>query len=162
MRAHKIDNLSNFFYSLATKNRKSAAGIAFLCKEDNSIFLCKRSLDSSFPNTWSIPGGKIQDNESPIDAAIREVIEELSGTPDPSECEVIDADIFDIPSFNYTTFIISISKKEKDNWKPKLNREHTNCQWFDIDKPPKELHPGAKKTINKIVNNLEILQNKNT
>ncbi len=152
MTIKKIDNLSNFFYSLATKDKKSASGIAFVCSDDDSIFLCKRSGSSSFPGTWSIPVGKIQENESPIDAAIREVMEELGETPDPNHCDVLDADIFDIPSFNYTTFIIGVEKEGKDKWQPKLNDEHDDCKWFKFEELPKNLHPGVKKTIKKILN----------
>jgi mutator protein MutT len=147
---NQIEGLSSHFYSLASRGKKSASGIAFICKEEESIFLCKRSEKSSFPGTWSIPGGKIEENESPIDAAIREVIEELGSTPDPSMCDVLDADIFDIPSFNYTTFIINVDKEEKNKWIPKLNKEHVKCAWFKFNNLPKNIHPGAKKTIKKI------------
>lgn len=151
MQINHIDGLSNHFISLAYKGKKSAAGIAFICKDDGTIFLCKRSQKSSFPGTWSIPGGKIEAGESQIDAAIREIIEELGSTPDPNHCEVIDADIFDIPSFNYTTFVINISGHGKDSWKPKLNNEHDYFKWFNINNLPRNLHPGARKSSKKII-----------
>lgn len=152
MQIKQIDGLSNYFFSLASKGKKSAAGIAFICRDDGTIFLCKRSQKSSFPGTWSVPGGKIEEGESQIDAAIREIIEELGSTPDPNHCEVIDADIFDIPSFNYTTFVIDISKAGKNLWKPKLNKEHDYFKWFKIENLPKNLHPGARKSSGKIKN----------
>jgi 8-oxo-dGTP pyrophosphatase MutT (NUDIX family) len=152
MQIKGVDGLSNYFYSLASKNKRSAAGIAFICRGDGTIFLCKRSAKSSFPGTWSIPGGKVEENESHIDAAIREVIEELGSTPNPANCEVLDADIFDIPSFNYTTFIVDVNLEEKDSWKPKLNKEHEAFKWFKIKNLPVNLHPGAKKSSKKIIN----------
>ena len=147
---HKIknlDSLSNKFYSLASKNKKSAAGICFICTKDFSIFLCLRSKHVTFSNTWGIPGGKIEPEESEIDAAIREINEELGSTPEVSECEVIDALIFDSPSLSYTTFIVDISLQEKEKWKPSLNKEHDKYEWFEIDSLPKNLHPGVKQTV---------------
>lgn len=149
-----INSLSNEFYSIANR-RKNAAGISFICIDDGSIFLCLRSERCTFQNTWSIPGGKIEDGENEIDAAIREIIEELGSSPNPSECNVLDAIIFDSHHLNYTTFVISISLKEKENWKPVLNQEHIDCKWFPLNNLPDNLHPGAAKTIPIIIKNLQ-------
>ena len=144
---HQIESLSNKFYHLASKHKRSAAGIAFICLKDKSIFLCLRSQHVTFSNNWGIPGGKVESGESAIDAAIREVTEELGSSPDVAGCEVIDAIIFNSPNLNYTTFIISLSPEEKETWKPVLNKEHTKCDWFAVDKLPENLHPGVKQSL---------------
>ena len=154
-KVHQIESLSNKFYHLASKHKRSAAGIAFICFKDKSIFLCLRSQHVTFSNNWGIPGGKIESGESAIDAAIREVNEELGSAPDVSGCEVIDAIIFDSPNLNYTTFIINISPEEKEKWKPKLNKEHTKCDWFPISKLPENLHPGVKQSLEVITKMFE-------
>jgi len=38
--------------------------------------LMQYKLRGPFPNKWNLPGGKLQEDESPIDCAIREVSEE--------------------------------------------------------------------------------------
>lgn len=144
---HHIDHLSNKFYSMASKSKKSAAGIAFICLDDSSLFLCLRSKTSTFSNTWGIPGGKIESEESAIDAAIREIQEELGSSPDVSGCEVLDAVIFDSNVLNYTTFIVNLTLKEKMQWQPKLNKEHEDFGWFKVSELPSNLHPGVKQTF---------------
>lgn len=54
------------------------AGIIFL-NSNNEVLLLLRDnkIDISFPRMWDIPGGKIEDNESPEDAVRREMNEEL-------------------------------------------------------------------------------------
>lgn len=47
-------------------------------KHNDKILLCKRNPFGSFPNMWSIPGGKIEDGENSKDAAVREFFEEMN------------------------------------------------------------------------------------
>ena len=53
-----------------------------------------------FIKRWFQPGGHIDDGESPIDAAIREVYEETGFVcvPDSKDLEPIDIDIHEIPA----------------------------------------------------------------
>ena len=50
-----------------------AAGI-FLVNKEKQVLICHPTNHPS--NVWSIPKGKIEDGEEPIDAAIRETYEE--------------------------------------------------------------------------------------
>lgn len=43
---------------------------------DSKFLLLKRSPDKQEGATWCLPGGKIEEGESPLDAAIRETFEE--------------------------------------------------------------------------------------
>ena len=42
-----------------------------------------------FPNMWNFPGGAVEPDEMPIDAAIREIAEEFEIDLDPSDCKEI-------------------------------------------------------------------------
>ena len=55
-------------------NFKRYSGV--LVKHKNKVLLCKRNKKESLPNQWSIPSGKIEKNETPLDAAFREFKEE--------------------------------------------------------------------------------------
>lgn len=55
-----------------------AAGILLLSKQDRILFL-KRGAGSDNPGEWCFPGGRLEENEQPIDAAIRETEEETGG-----------------------------------------------------------------------------------
>ena len=47
-------------------------------KNGDKVLLCKRSPHESLPNEWSIPSGKIENNETPKEAAYREFHEETN------------------------------------------------------------------------------------
>ena len=53
---------------------KTYAGV--IVKHSNKFLLCKRNLKDSYPNTWSIPGGKVEGDEKTKMAAVREFFEE--------------------------------------------------------------------------------------
>ncbi len=44
----------------------------------NSVLLVKRKADDSYPNNYELPGGLVEPDESLVDAAIRELLEETS------------------------------------------------------------------------------------
>ena len=54
-----------------------------LIEEDGKYLLIKRSkikrgLPNVYPSYWDIPGGSVEENELPIEAALREVMEEVN------------------------------------------------------------------------------------
>ena len=55
------------------------AGILLLnCNNEVLLLLRDDKVDIPFPNMWDIPGGKVEDNETPIEAIRREMMEEMS------------------------------------------------------------------------------------
>ena len=59
------------------KNLKIVVSIA-LINEVNEILLSKRPINKHLEGYWEFPGGKIETNESPEQALIREIKEELN------------------------------------------------------------------------------------
>ena len=59
------------------KNLKIVVSIA-LINEFNEILLSKRPINKHLEGYWEFPGGKIETNESPEQALIREIKEELN------------------------------------------------------------------------------------
>ncbi len=55
--------------------KEVAVGIIF---RDNHVLACQRKRDGKYPLKWEFPGGKIEANETPEQAIIRELHEELS------------------------------------------------------------------------------------
>ena len=55
---------------------KRYVGVLVKCKD--KVLLCKRNANGSFPGMWSIPAGKLEDEESTMDAAKREFFEETA------------------------------------------------------------------------------------
>jgi 8-oxo-dGTP diphosphatase len=54
--------------------KKRYVGVMVNCKD--KVLLCKRNNLGSFPGMWSIPGGKLEENETPMQGAKREFFEE--------------------------------------------------------------------------------------
>jgi len=96
-----------------------------------------------FNDTWSIAGGKINKNESIVNALKREVYEEIGF--DISNYKLIPLETFTTPNnyFCYYTFLIPIETE----FIPILNNEHKGWAWTDIENIPKPTHPGLFKTV---------------
>jgi len=55
------------------------AGIILLNRNNEVLLLLRdNKIDIPFPNMWDIPGGKVEDGESPEQALRREMTEEMS------------------------------------------------------------------------------------
>lgn len=50
--------------------------VAAIIRKDNKVFITQRG-HGEFKGKWEFPGGKIEEGESPEDAVIREIKEEL-------------------------------------------------------------------------------------
>jgi ADP-ribose pyrophosphatase YjhB (NUDIX family) len=68
-------------------NKKRYAGLIVKCKD--KILLCKRNHEGSFPGMWSIPAGKVEDNEKTMDACKREFFEETAIDIDDVDIEFV-------------------------------------------------------------------------
>ena len=55
------------------------AGIILLNRNNEVLVLLRdNKIDIPFPNMWDIPGGKVEEGESPEQAVRREIMEEMS------------------------------------------------------------------------------------
>jgi ADP-ribose pyrophosphatase YjhB (NUDIX family) len=102
-----------------------AAGILF--KSDGKIFLVKRGDDG----TWAVPGGKIEEGETPEAAARREVLEEcgFDYAQPLTPYSLIDG---------YVTYFAD----SVEQFDAVLNEENQAFGWFPRDALPEPLHPG--------------------
>jgi ADP-ribose pyrophosphatase YjhB (NUDIX family) len=64
--------------------KKTYVGVMVKCKD--KILLCKRNNQGSYPGMWSIPGGKLEANETTGQGARREFLEETA-------VDISDADL---------------------------------------------------------------------
>jgi 8-oxo-dGTP pyrophosphatase MutT (NUDIX family) len=125
-----------------------AAGIAYMAHGE--VLLLRRSDEGDAGGCWAFPGGKVEEGESLIEAAVRESIEEIGLHPQgkltPFSNETNE-------TVDYTTFIQALP----DQFFPKLNEEHTEANWFDKNNLPEPLHPGVRRVLKKIwLNELDV------
>lgn len=52
------------------------AATVVLIREDRSVFLIRRLRGMAFGGMWAFPGGALEDGETPVEAAVRELGEE--------------------------------------------------------------------------------------
>lgn len=57
--------------------------VAGVLERDGKILICRRRADQPHPLKWEFPGGKIEAGESPKEALVRELREELAIEADP-------------------------------------------------------------------------------
>lgn len=121
-----------------------AVGAVFLSKNTGRMMLNLRSETVTYPQYWGFVGGKIENDESAIQALQREISEEL-GTSVPEILDFIPFDIFlsKNEKFKYYSFMVIV----QDEFIPELNSESSGYAWVKIGSWPKPLHPGAKSTL---------------
>ena len=121
-----------------------AVGAIFLSKRTGRMMLNLRSETVTYSNNWGFVGGKIEHDESAIEALYREISEEL-GDSIPLIEDIIPFDVFCTKNekFKYYSFIVVV----QDEFIPELNDESAGFSWVKIGSWPKPLHPGAKSTL---------------
>jgi 8-oxo-dGTP pyrophosphatase MutT (NUDIX family) len=118
-------------------DKKTYVGIAVIC--NNKLLLCKRNNQGSFPGMWSIPAGKLEENESTQDGAKREFFEETN--IDINEIDITFAGIVPrttrdgkkIKGLMYVYRLDSDVELEPDLENAKDGDEHTDWGYFSIN-----------------------------
>lgn len=116
-----------------------AAGIFFYCTNTNRyLYLLRMDKNPS----WSIPGGKIEKDETLLEGLERECNEEINIWN--VDWKLIPIQKFVNGTFVYHTFFCSVNEE----FIPKLNDEHCGYAWVGEQHYPKPLHPGLFNTVN--------------
>lgn len=117
----------------------TSAGIFFFCANTSRyLYLLRNEKNPS----WSIPGGKIEQNETLLQGLERECIEEMQIYN--IDWKLIPIQKFVNNTFTYHTFFCTVTEE----FKPILNNEHCGYAWVEQQHYPKPLHPGLFNTIN--------------
>lgn len=117
-------------------------GSGIMFRQGKYVFLIQRSDDG----TWCQPGGTVEPGELAIDAARREVLEEVGYQYDgPLTPHSVYGD--------YLTFRAEVPER----FEAKLNDESLAAGWFHIDDLPKPLHqPYAEMLAQQALNETEV------
>jgi 8-oxo-dGTP pyrophosphatase MutT (NUDIX family) len=124
-------------------NVVAAVGIWFYSQSTNRYLYLMRN-DPKHPDSFGLPGGKIEPGESIMAAMVRECEEELGSMPDYVKLMPLEKFTSADGGFEYNTFFC-ITETE---FTPVLNDEHSGYAWIDSGTWPKPLHPGLWSTIN--------------
>ena len=99
----------------------------FLHYQDTFLILHRRS-DKPDANTWGLPAGKVQPNETDEVALLRELKEETGYEATPDELEFLGVHIYNFPEFTleFPTYRIYLNKPIDVQFQ---SSEHTEFKW---------------------------------
>jgi ADP-ribose pyrophosphatase YjhB (NUDIX family) len=121
----------------------NAVGVWFY-SVDTSRYLYLMRDDPKHPDTWGLPGGRIESGETLMQAITRECEEELGAMPDYIRLVPLEKFTTADQHFAYHTFFCSVATE----FVPTLNHEHTGWAWLASGIWPKPMHPGLWSTVN--------------
>lgn len=121
----------------------NATGAIFYSIETNRILMQLRSVDCSFPLTWSLWGGKKENNERPSQTLIREIQEEIGFVPDLLKVYPLHQYRSKDNGFIYDSFCCVV----QEEFIPSINHESAGYCWVNLGFWPKPLHQGARSLL---------------
>ena len=110
------------------KNRVINAVGVVIVEENKKVLIAKRKPDKPMPNKWEFPGGKLEENETLQECAIREIKEEL-------DLDVVIDEYLGYEDLEYASqsFCLHIYTAHKINEGQKLQlNEHTDSAWVEF------------------------------
>jgi 8-oxo-dGTP pyrophosphatase MutT (NUDIX family) len=123
-------------------NHTVGVGVLFYSQQTKRYLFLLRN-GNKHNGHWGLVGGKVEANETAMQALTREISEEIGAV---TYSKVIPLEHFtsDNSNFEYHTYIIPVPNE----FVPTLNHEHRGYAWTHIEDHPKPLHPGVWRTFN--------------
>ena len=121
----------------------NAVGVWFYAV-DTGRYLYLMRQDLKHPDTWGLPGGRMESGETILQTIERECQEELGHMPAYLRLVPLEKFTTADNKFSYHTFLCSVQKE----FVPVLNREHQGYAWIISGTWPKPMHPGLWSTVN--------------
>jgi 8-oxo-dGTP diphosphatase len=99
---------------------------AALIDEEGRLLLAERPEGKSLEGVWELPGGKIEDGETPDQALVRELFEELH-----IDVELQDLETMTFASYHYHTFHLVMPLFLCKKWKgDPIGKEGQDLRWI--------------------------------
>lgn len=126
---------------MALKHTEGCGTLIYAKNTNRYLFLLRNKQRQQ--GYWGIVGGKIDANETVIQALVREITEEIG--QDYSDKKFIPLETFtaDNEKFVYYTFLLTVDEE----FVPVLNAEHRGYCWVELNDHPKPLHPGLWRSF---------------
>lgn len=124
-------------------NPITAVGVWFYAADTQRYLYLMRN-DRKHPESWGLPGGKVEPNETLLTALERECREEIGSMPEYLKLVPLEKFTSADSGFVYNTFFCSVAKE----FQPVLNNEHLAYAWVTSGVFPKPLHSGLWSTVN--------------
>ena len=107
-------------------NKKVVNVVAAIIRDNRKIFATQRGY-GDFKGFWEFPGGKIEEDETPQEALVREIKEEL-------ETEIVVGELIDTIEYDYPKFHLSMDCFWAEIVSGDLTlKEHEAAKWLAKD-----------------------------
>lgn len=120
-----------------------AVGVWFFAKSTGRYLYLMRN-DPKHPDTWGLPGGKVESGETLLGGMERECVEELGSFPSYIRLVPLEKFTSVDSAFEYNTWVCVVAQE----FQPVLNDEHIGYAWIQSGIWPKPMHPGLWSTVN--------------
>ena len=120
-----------------------AVGVWFYSVDTHRYLYLMRS-DPKYPGSWGLPGGRVELDETLLEAIHRECQEELGCVPEYVRMLPLEKFTTSDSGFEYHTFFCTVNQE----FRPQLNHEHIGYAWINSGTWPRPMHPGLWSTVN--------------
>ena len=127
MNRSTVSAVGDWFYAVSTRR------YLYLMRDDHK-----------HPESWGLPGGKVEADETLLDALARECHEEIGSMPEYLKLVPLEKFTSSDGGFVYNTFFCSVASE----FQPVLNNEHLAYAWVASGVFPRPLHSGLWSTVN--------------
>jgi len=115
------------------------------------FLLLKRSPEQYYPNLWQMVSGKIKENETAYQSAIREIKEETGLTPEKFWVAPT-VNSFYSPDKDYICILPVFAARVNNECEIILSKEHTEYKWVNPEEAKQLLAwDGQRKSVDVIV-----------
>lgn len=129
---------------------KIVLGVINIILKDNKVLLLlrKNKFDGG---TYSLPGGCMEPDETPLQNSIKEIKEETNLDVKIKNVEVVSSIYRHLPTWQALELVVLVKKfsGEPKNMEPDKSEK---LEWFDLDKLPKKISGYALKGIQNYLN----------
>lgn len=124
-----------------------AAGILAVTADGKALFL-KRGPGSDYPGKWCFPGGRLEEGETSLSAAVRETQEEAGKKFAEKDLTLWTTRVApgmgeNAEPVEFTTYLARDVEQFAARLGPREAPEHEGFVWAPINEPPQPLHPGC-------------------
>ena len=141
------------------EKQRPKVGIGVMILKDGKVLLGKRNDDAEKASsdlhgegTWTMPGGKLDFQETLINGAFRETFEETSIKINKDNIKIISVADEIVKDNHYVTvgFLCEDFDGEPKVMEPE---EITEWKWYDLNSLPEKVFPPSGKVIKAFLNN---------
>jgi len=124
---------------------------AVVVEADGGVVLGRRAIEPGY-GLWCLPGGFVNDDEHPADAAMRECLEEISAAVELTSL----LGVYHVPKSDAPSMVgIAYTARLADGAEPKAGSEMLEVGVFPVDSLPPLAFPSHREVIDQFLTSRE-------